>query len=113
MSWTLIGHFAALGLLAFVPASPQDPVRAPVPSASEQADADKFVKDLFKDDYAKRTPADKITLAKKILGQAIQTKDDPRAQFVLFREARDLSSQAGDVLTGMVAIDEMARRFTI
>ena len=95
------------------PSHSQDTDKAAVPSASDQAEAEKFIKELFKDDYAKRTPADKITLAKKMLAQAIQTKDDPRAQFVLFREARDLSSQAGDVLTGMVAIDEMARRFTI
>src|SRR5579862_4155601 len=113
MSWKLLGPLALLGSVLISPSHSQDTDKAAVPSASDQAEAEKFIKELFKDDYAKRTPADKITLAKKMLAQAIQTKDDPRAQFVLFREARDLSSQAGDVLTGMVAIDEMARRFTI
>ncbi|HZE96450.1 MAG TPA: hypothetical protein VE981_05460, partial [Planctomycetota bacterium] len=113
MSWKLLGPLALLGSVLFPSSNSQDIGKADVPSASEQAEAEKFIKELFKDDYAKRTPADKITLAKKLLGQAIQTKDDPRAQFVLFREARDLCSQAGDVLTGMVAIDEMARRFAI
>src|SRR5579862_4592731 len=113
MSWKLLGPLALLGSVLISPSHSQDTDKAAVPSASDQAEAEKFIKELFKDDYAKRTPADKITLAKKMLGQAIQTKDDPRAQFVLFREARDLCTQAGDVLTGMLAIDEMSKRFAV
>jgi len=111
MLWKLT--LAFLGAPLFSPAYSQDTDKAPVPTAQEQTDAEHFIKELFKDDYAKRSPADKIALAKKMLAQAIQTKDDPRAQFVLFREARDLCSQGGDILTGMVVIDEMARRFAI
>jgi len=113
MSWKVTGPVAVLAFLVSSGAYSQDPSKAPVPSAEDQADAEKFIKDLFKDDYAKRTPIDKVTLAKKMLSQATQTKDDPRSQFVLFREARDLSAQACDVVTGMAAIDEMSKRFAI
>jgi len=113
MLWKVLGPVSLLASFLLSPAYSQEPAKAAVPSPSEQAEADKVIKELFKDDYAKRTAADKIALAKKMLGQAIQTKDDPRAQFVLFREARDLSSQSGDVLTGMFAVDQMAKRFAI
>jgi hypothetical protein len=100
-------------LLSSLGATAQDGQKPNPPSSSEQADAEKLIKDIFKDDYAKRTPADRQALARKMLSQALQSKDDPKSQFVLLREARDLASLAGDVQTALSAVDEMAKAFSV
>lgn len=107
--------FRPLWLLFLLPlgAEAQEGPKTPLPSAAEQSEAEKLIKDVFKDDYAKRTPADRQTLARKLLDQGLQSKDDPKSQFVLFREAREMASQAGDVQTAMTAVDEMAKVFAV
>jgi hypothetical protein len=101
-----------LAILLGNPLAAQD-TRAPAPDAAAQKEAEKSIRDVFKDEYAKRSTADKTALAKKLLEQGIQTKDDPASQFVLFRESRDAAAQAGDVETAMQAIDELAARFAV
>lgn len=103
------------GLVLALPnlAPPQDPPKLQPPSPAEQAEAEKLVKDIFKEDYAKRTPADKLALSKKLLLQGVQSLDDPKSQFVLLREARELAGQAGDLAASLSAIDEMAKRFVV
>jgi len=94
-------------------ASPQDPEKAPAPSAAEQGEAEKMVKDVFKAEYAKRGQPERQAFAKQLLAQALQSKDDLKVQFVLLREARDIATQGGDAATALSAVDELARRFTV
>lgn len=91
----------------------QDSSLIPSPSAAEQAEAEKLIKDVFKEEYAKRAPADRLALARKMLAQASETRDDPKARFVLLREARELALQAGDVSTALQAVDELSRTFKV
>jgi hypothetical protein len=91
----------------------QSSPRSPVPDAPAQKDAEKTIHDVFKEEYAKRSAADKAALSKKLFDQGLQTKDDLASQFVLFRECRDLATQAGDCDMSIRAIDEMARRFVV
>jgi hypothetical protein len=78
---------------------------------AEQAAA-KLVQELFaKELLAARKPAERAALAKKLLGEAIASESDEAGQFVLFRTARDLAQQAGDVGLVIEAIDEANRRF--
>ena len=85
--------------------------RAPVPDQAAQKEAEKLIREVFKEDYAKKAPADRLALAKKLLQQGIETRDDPAARFVLLREARDLASAGGDLGTAIRAVSEIAKGF--
>ena len=85
--------------------------RADIPDETSLKDAEKTIKGLFKDDYAKRAPADRVALAKNLLKQGIDTKDSPAARYVLFREAQEIAAKAGDIETAFKAIEEMARTY--
>jgi hypothetical protein len=87
--------------------------RAPVPDEATQAKALKLIRDLYKDDYAKKKPQDLLDLAAKLLQEAGETKDDPAARFVLLRESRDLAAQAGNAPACLEAIDELAKGYDI
>jgi hypothetical protein len=87
--------------------------RAPEPDANTQKEKLKIVKDLFKDEYAKKSPADQSALAKQLISRGVETASDPGAQYVMLREARDVAASAGDVETAMRATDELAKIFAI
>jgi hypothetical protein len=89
------------------------PKRLPVPAADAQAKAEKLIRDLFKDDYGKKKPADQLALTAKLLDQAKETKDDPAARFVLLREVRDLAVQAGDLTQALRIVDDTAREYEV
>ena len=113
---TLLCTLVTIGWLhlAALPASSQEAAdRKAVPDAAAQAQAEKLIRDVFKDEYARTSAADRLNLARKLLQQGIDTVDDPASRFVLFREARDLAAQAGDLETALTAVDEMARFFQV
>src|SRR5439155_25557043 len=74
----------AAALLLAAPLLRADDRKTP-PDADAQAKAEAQIKDLFKDDFAKRKPADLQALASKLIQQAADTKNDPAGQFVLLR----------------------------
>lgn len=86
---------------------------SPEPAKDLQAERLKVIKDLFKDDYARRAPADQQALAQKLFQQGVQTADDPASRFVLLREARDIAAAAGDLDTSLRAVDEIAKTFAV
>src|SRR5262249_49074228 len=96
-----------------IPPEPAAPRKAPVPNASSQADAEKVIKSLFKEDYAKHQHEDRLVLSNKLLKQGLDTRDDPVARFVLWREARDLAVQAGNTPAAMKAIEEIGRSYEV
>ncbi|HLY11673.1 MAG TPA: hypothetical protein VKW04_20400 [Planctomycetota bacterium] len=87
--------------------------KAAAPSPSDQAEVEKMIKDVFKDDYSKRAIADRQALAKSLLTQGIKSKSDLKYQFVLLREAKDIAGASGDPATGLAAVDEMAKVFEV
>jgi hypothetical protein len=89
-----------------------DAARRPVPDQANQAKALAEVKELFRP-YPALKPAERAEIARKMIAQAEQTKDDPAARFVLLREAKDLASAAGDYGLAFKAIDEQAQSFTV
>jgi serine/threonine-protein kinase len=93
------------------PAPPQPPPKLPIPGDAKQAEAEKLIKELFKDDYVKKTPADRLSLSNKLTKKARETSDDPAARFVLFREGQDLAAQAGDAGSALKIIDEMVQAY--
>jgi len=56
---------------------------------------------------------EKQALAKKLIGKANETKDDPASQFVMLRLAKDIATQSSDGPTAFQAIDTMAETFPI
>src|ERR1700687_1091611 len=94
-------------LAAALPVVGQDK-KSLVPDGSSQKDAERLIREIFKDDYAKRSQPDRVALARKLLEQASQTNDSPASHYVLLREARDLASQGGDLDSALKAIDQIA-----
>ena len=96
------------------PDPPPTPVkRRPVPDAAALRESEKLIRDLFKEEYAKKTGPDKVALARKLMELADQTKDDPPGRFVLLREARDLAIGGGNLTLAFAATDEAVREFDI
>ncbi|MBL8792404.1 MAG: NPCBM/NEW2 domain-containing protein [Planctomycetia bacterium] len=106
---------ACLGtFVLLVPALAEEPAKKlPAPDAATQAAAEKLIKNLFKDDFAKKKPAELLALSAKLLEQAQETRDDAAARFVLFREARDLAPQAGELPRALAVIERLAREFDV
>jgi hypothetical protein len=99
-------------------ASPPQPAtdvtrRVPVPDVAKQREAEKLIKELFKDQYVKKAPQDRLALAKSLLDQAVKTPEDPVALWVLYREAQDAAIQGGDVKLARMAIEAAARIFDV
>jgi hypothetical protein len=88
-----------------------NPAPAPIPDLTRQREAEKAIKDVFKTDYAKRSPQDIQAFARKLLQQALESQDDPAAHFVLLRESRDLALQCGDLETALSAISTLGQWF--
>ena len=87
-------------LLIFMGLTLQDP-RSPIPSESEQNQAEKTIREVFKDEYSRRTPAGAQVLGKKLLEQGLQTKDDIVSRYVLLRESAELGARGGDIATAL------------
>jgi hypothetical protein len=92
--------------LGFAQDSKPDP-----PGQESQAKAEKDIREVFKDDYAQKSPAGQRKLARLLLKQAAQTKDDLTAQYVLLRETLDLATRSGDVEALLGALDGLCNGF--
>lgn len=86
--------------------------RHPVPDAARQKEAEKLIRDLFRDDYA-RKGADRQQLGRTLLEQAGRTSGDPAALWVLYRESLEVATQTGDVRTAVAVVDAVARVFDV
>jgi hypothetical protein len=98
---------------AVVAPAPAAPRRSPVPEAAKQKEAEKTIRDLFKVEYAKKQPAERLAFAKKLLQQGKDTRDDAAAQWVFFREAQEIAAQSADAETALEAVQAMSVTFEI
>jgi len=97
-------------LIFALTAAAQD--RLPLPDAEAQKTAEKTIKDLFKAEYAKPTPADRAALGSKLLKQGGE-EADPTTKYVLMREARDLAVLAGEADLAWKAVESIDKTFNI
>jgi hypothetical protein len=100
-----MGWLVFLGLLG----AAQD--RAPLPEAAAVKDAEKQVRGIFKDEYAKKAVADVDALARRLLAQAGEAGIEAPVRYVMLRDARDFGAQTGDLETAFKAIDGLAAAF--
>ena len=87
--------------------------RLPIPDAAAQADAEKTIRQLFKDGYAKTKPADQAELGAALFDLAEKTKDDPTSRYVLLRQAIDMAARGGDTAAATKAIDELVGHYAV
>jgi tetratricopeptide (TPR) repeat protein len=84
-----------------------------VPSDDLQAVAERTVRATYKEEYGEKTAAGLQRLARKLLEQAGETRDDLALRFVLFREACEVASRAGDLETLLRAVDDLYGGFQV
>ncbi|HYE21594.1 MAG TPA: WD40 repeat domain-containing protein [Tepidisphaeraceae bacterium] len=84
-----------------------------MPTVEDQANAEKLVKEVLAAEYAQKTPAARIALARKLMELSADTSGEPAGRYVLFREARDAFHQGGDYAGMVGAIDGMSTLFSI
>jgi hypothetical protein len=87
--------------------------RQPMPPAAQLTRAEATIKKLFKDEYERRTPADRQALARKLLGEGQATPNDAAARYVCYREASSLATLGGDLPTAFMAMNAMAKDFAV
>lgn len=90
-----------------------EPKRLPEPDAAALKAGERELRELFKEDYAKKAAPERRALARKLFDLGNQTKDDVKARYVLYREAQDLAVQGGDLDLAARAVDEMARHYAV
>ena len=108
MSVGLILLSIAVGVQDEAPVEKMD-----VPSAAGRKEALKVIRDLFKQEYAKRDVESRRELAANLLEQADTTHDSPVTRFVLLEEARGVAASVGDVETAMAAARKTAESFKV
>ncbi len=88
--------------------------RAPVPMAADQQKTLGEIKSIFADDYAKaKKPDDKVALARTLLKQVDDQKDDEIARYVLRKEAQRLAMDGGDAETSFACIEQLGKEFQL
>jgi hypothetical protein len=105
-------RIACLWLLCAGLAPAQDS-KADPPGEAAQAQAEKAIRDIFKDEYSLKTVPAQRKLAATLLQQGRESKDDPKIQYVLFREAADLAARTGDLETLLGAVEAMSAGFKV
>ena len=121
MSVGKTGLFALLVLLAAssVNAATTRPTTRPdaaygVPADDAIAAATKLIKQIYAKDYAAATTLPlRTALAQRLLKEALETKDDTPARYVLLCESRDLAARAADAPTACRAIEALAKVYGV
>lgn len=88
-------------------------VRLAVPDPARQKEAEKLVRDILKEQYAKKSPADRQTLARLLLQQTKDASNDPAALWVMFRDAQDNAAQVCDLPTVLASVEGTASYFDV
>lgn len=103
-----------------VPAPPAEPLavapssaRLPVPDLGAQKASEKLIRELFREDYAKKAFLDKAALAQKLIELGLQTQGDPPGRYVLFEQAQELAVAAGNLALAFEAVDHSAKEFEV
>ncbi|HWE93412.1 MAG TPA: glycoside hydrolase family 20 zincin-like fold domain-containing protein [Tepidisphaeraceae bacterium] len=97
------------------------PQRAPVPDAAELGRRQKAIREIFKDDYQKKSSADRAALARKLILQSEDGTTDRADGYVLLQQGCELAIEAGDTagaiwatsrITQLYAVNEWQTRLT-
>ena len=81
--------------------------KLPAPSTAELKSAEAKIREIFKEEYAKKDP----TLATKLLKEGRDTKNEPSTGFVLLRDAALQFALLGEAKIACSAVDDLAKAF--
>lgn len=85
-----------------------------VPDATAQARAQELIRDVYGKEYdTAKTSAQRIELARKLLDQATDSRQDPASHFVLLRVAKNVAVLAGDAETAIEALDRIVDTYDV
>jgi hypothetical protein len=93
-----------------------DVQRAPfgVPDEQAVAEATRLIKQVFAKDYAAATTLpQRSALARRLLKEAVDTRDDTPARYALLCEARDLAAKSADAPTACRTVELLAQSYGI
>ena len=102
----------SIGFIALLLTDPTQDPKAPVPDEASRKPWVRELREIYKEEYAKRDPGSRIALASKFLSQATQTKD-PASRYVLLWEAMNLAESSGHPATALGAIDQLDKGFDL
>jgi len=85
----------------------------PIPEAPVQAERLKALRTIYASEYSQRDDEARASFARTLLNQGKTAADDPAAQYVFYREALEQAIKAGEVDTGRMAVEEIAKIFAI
>ena len=91
------------------PSNNEGTSKLPVPDAAAVKQATTEIRNVYKDEFAKKVPA----FSSQLLKQAEDPKTSALDRYVLFRESAQMASLAGDPKLVCSAIDGLARIFQI
>lgn len=92
---------------------PAEGEKQPVPAEAAITKTLGEVQEIFKADFAKTQPAERLALSAKLQQKALETLDDKVARYVLFREAADLAAKAGDAAAALEILEDLGGEFAI
>jgi hypothetical protein len=95
------------------PADPPKPDRLAVPDGAALEAAEKKVQEAYKDQYAKKQPADRKAFSAVLIKSAGETANDPVARYVMFRDAVGFAAEGLDPAAAFTAVDELARLYRL
>lgn len=87
--------------------------RALVPSDPAVGRAELAIRQVLKDEYARKGAADQKALAQKLLKMAEETADDLPARFVMLRDARDFAQAVADPALALQAVEGLAKWYQV
>lgn len=87
----------------------QDP-KVPVPPEAARTAAEKSVRGMFPEE---KTPQGLLKLARKLLDQGRETRDNDALRYAFFREAADAAARAGAIDTMVLSLTELYSAFQI
>jgi hypothetical protein len=89
-------------------------VRQAVPADDQIQAATKLIADVYKKEYGEaKTPAQKQSLARRLLEDGLKTKDDPAAKYALLQVARKMAAGVGDVGLALETVDAQGNAFKV
>ncbi|HVW00347.1 MAG TPA: PA14 domain-containing protein [Planctomycetaceae bacterium] len=88
--------------------------KEPIPPSSEVAAAQQKIREVFESEIkGAKSPAAKVEIARRMLSQADDRKNELPTVYALQMSARDLAAESGEVPTAFEAIDQLTAMFEV
>ncbi|HSQ57313.1 MAG TPA: hypothetical protein VLM40_16445, partial [Gemmata sp.] len=104
---------APVSLVSRKPRDAAFKTRSPIPADAAIVKAEADIRQLLKDEFARKQPSERKALAQKLIKLAAETPDDPASRYVMLREAQDLAVGLVDPALALQVIEQLAKGYDI